>query len=86
MRDQRCICPNDYSYFGICPVHGTGCTCQYGDTTPRWYICTKTCPIHAAEYDPMQAPEWAATSCGEGGKEVWRDRGLIVAKGRVTPA
>jgi hypothetical protein len=50
-------CGTTVVYFS-CPIHGSGCTCQYGDLTPKWYICVKTCPIHAAEYTPSQAPVW----------------------------
>lgn len=78
MSDNDCICPPVSMYVTLdCPVHGDGlkgCTCQYRGTTPKWYITVKTCPIHAATYDPMQAPEWAATKCGPEGVEVWRDR------------
>jgi len=75
----NCICPNGAEVYinADCPVHGdglTGCTCQYRGTTPKWYVSVKTCPVHAAEYAPSEAPEWAETMCGEGGAEVWRDR------------
>lgn len=76
-----------YLNLNDCPVHTDGCkgcTCQYRATTPKWYISVKTCPIHAATYDPMQAPVWAATQCGDGGAEVWRDRQQLLAS--TTPA
>jgi len=51
-----------------------GCTCQYGTHTPDWYISIKYCPVHKEGYNPGNAPDWAATDCGEGGKEVIRDK------------
>ena len=67
MSAGACLC-RGYVYLD-CPVHGdglNGCTCQYRGVTPKWYITVKTCPIHAGEYDPLAAPEWAytQTDCG----------------------
>lgn len=54
-------CGGAYIYHS-CPVHGPGCTCQYGPDTPKWYGSVATCPLHADSYRPDLAPQWALDS------------------------